>query len=230
MALNLTTAQAAVITACDTSLETAFQTGVLNNGSAFLPAMTGYSSDQTIGGGIAAKAASIRTLIKQSYEAGFAALITGMAASPISSFCNLSKAAYSRNGSTGQTVSTGSSSILNFDTKEYDTDNAVTVGASWHFTVPTGKSGVYRVSASCSLSTGAVTPDVFLAIYKNNGEIRRGNRGSLAISQVGGFTVSGSLNCAAGDTLDVRIFQNSGGSLVTEAAPATFWITIEGPF
>jgi hypothetical protein len=80
-ALNLTSAQATIITNVATSLEAAFTSGVLNNGSAFLPAMTGYSNDTTIGGGIAANAAGNRTLIKQSFQSALASLLVNISSS-----------------------------------------------------------------------------------------------------------------------------------------------------
>jgi|694.fasta_scaffold00313_35 hypothetical protein len=53
-------------------------------------------------------------------------------------------------------------SQINYDTKNFDTHNAVTTGASWKFTAPV--SGIYRVNTSLYYSAGANTN---VNIHKN---------------------------------------------------------------
>lgn len=43
--------------------------------------------------------------------------------------------------STGQSIPRDSTTVVNFATKDEDTHNAVTTGASWRFTTPAGKGG-----------------------------------------------------------------------------------------
>jgi hypothetical protein len=129
-----------------------------------------------------------------------------------------------------QTIGTGSFTIINFDTQEYDTDSAVTTGASWKYTVPTGKGGIYHVSASTNL-TPAATGQSILAVYVNGSEKRRG----VHLQQSGallflGPHVSADVKVNAGDTIDVRLFQDSGGNQTTEASASCTWVTIHRVF
>lgn len=63
-------------------------------------------------------------------------------------------------GASGTSTST---TPINFSSKEYDTHNAVTTGASWRFTAPI--SGIYAVNVWVNI-TGAIA--TFLYIYKNS--------------------------------------------------------------
>lgn len=60
--------------------------------------------------------------------------------------------------------------IIDFDHIDWDTDSAVTAGASWKFTVPATKLGLYQVtySASWDSSSAVVAGDqIWLGIDKN---------------------------------------------------------------
>ena len=96
-------------------------------------------------------------------------------------------------GAISATVST--TAPFQWNTKQFDTHNAVTTGASWRFTAPI--SGTYRVSAACAIT--ASIQDV--AVYKN---------GSLTPSTLFAanptYSLSGStsIQLLAGEFIDVR--------------------------
>ena len=87
---------------------------------------------------------------------------------------------------------------VNFDSKEYDSHNAVTPSATvWNFTAPV--SGVYSVSVWYGLTTGTTT---YLYIYKNGSKYKSiaSNTGT-SNSTAGGAT---SLRLNAGDYIELR--------------------------
>lgn len=62
---------------------------------------------------------------------------------------------------------TGTASILNLETKDYDTWTACSVGSGWRFTAPVG--GYYLVSATLVLTAAAswtYTEKAYLYLYK----------------------------------------------------------------
>lgn len=127
----------------------------------------------------------------------------------------------------GQVVTDSASTIINFDTVEIDTDGIVTVGAAWKvtFTEP----GTIVVKASVAVDyAGVLNFDSFLIICKSGAEYRRGARASAAVPGVGASYVEGVSVCAdvrvgAGDYLDIRCYQKSGGNKLLEAyGPSNF--------
>jgi hypothetical protein len=131
------------------------------------------------------------------------------------------------NTSAGQSLPLGTSTTINYSTKEADTDNAVTVGASWVFTCPAGKGGYYSVTASAGFTaTGASTTDVMLQCFKNAVEIQRGNRlVAPASPNVTYLVLAGLAQLAAGDTLHIQMYTGSATE-TTEAYAATNRVSI----
>jgi hypothetical protein len=119
----------------------------------------------------------------------------------------------------GQSIPNGIFTIINYDTKEIDTHLAVTTGSSWKFTAPV--SGYYHVDAEilfAATNTWADGEAGNLSIIVNgNTNIeralhRKDNYGSSAsiMMFLGGSTA---LYLSAGDYIDVRVIQYSGGAL-----------------
>jgi hypothetical protein len=109
----------------------------------------------------------------------------------------------------GQSIANNLVAIVDFEDKIYDTHNAVTIGASWHFHAPVG--GYYAVAAGIlfsSTNTWADGEDGQIQIFKNGAAHsyidRKDNYGSAA---------SVYMHLAATETIDIRIFQTSGGAL-----------------
>jgi hypothetical protein len=98
---------------------------------------------------------------------------------------------------------TQSPGIVNYDTRDYDTHNAVTTGASWRFTAPI--SGIYKVQAG--IYSGAADA---IALYKNGVIVNRLSETTASIQQNGSTEIY--LN--AGDYVH---FQNTVGSLVANS-------------
>lgn len=110
-----------------------------------------------------------------------------------------------------QSISNSTQTILNFSNLEKDSTGSVSTGASWKFTAPI--SGEYRVSVIIEWA-GNVTGQRNLALWKNGVQFKALDLNltppsSTAFMQQGTATVS----MLAGDYIDVRVFQASGGSL-----------------
>jgi hypothetical protein len=121
--------------------------------------------------------------------------------------------------SVSQALGNGTSDIINFSTKDYDSHNAVTTGASWKFTAPV--SGKYEVSAGTMINAFLAVP-VSIALYKNGSSV-----GVLDYMQISGGAVkrvvgSTSVSLNAGDYIDVRINVGAAGQSTIGAAGFTF--------
>lgn len=129
----------------------------------------------------------------------------------------------------GQSVSNASLTIIDFGTKDFDSHGAVTTGASWKFTAPI--SGKYRVTANLTTtSTGNFSAAEYIEnrIYKNGSiyaaKLQSDFNGSTSNKSV---QISASINLLAGDYIDIREYQTSGGSMPLESASGYNWIDIE---
>lgn len=127
----------------------------------------------------------------------------------------------------GQTLTTTTNTIIDYDNKILDTHNAVTTGASWKFVTPI--SGLYLVSAQYLLidSSGTITGDERVDIdilVDGSPVIRRDHRQNGANSP--DVSIVRPIQLLAGQEVQVRGFQNSGGSLSLSIGSEFNWISI----
>lgn len=122
-------------------------------------------------------------------------------------------------GTTTPSMTGGTNTIVNFLNKQYDSNNAVTVGASWKFTVPTGFGGIFHVSAAADIGSMGATAEAFISIYQNGNEVRRANRATYASATNVGLSVSSDILCADGDFLDIRVYVGTTSSLEIATTP-----------
>lgn len=128
-----------------------------------------------------------------------------------------------------QTLATGTTTIIDFSTKDSDSHGAVTTGSSWKFTAPAA--GTYRVSAGLIGSTSAAWnagENWQLFVYKNGSvDIALGiyicQATATNISAVNG---SGEVNLLAGDYIDIRAVQNTGSNHDVAADNSFNYVTI----
>lgn len=130
----------------------------------------------------------------------------------------------------GQSIATSTTTIVDFEDKEYDTHNAVTTGASWKFTAPIA--GYYQIAGRITYGGTAAFDDGELAlidIYKNGAQYRRidfhrmeASPASVTISLGGSVTVK--MN--AGDFIDLRTFQDNTGSSTLSSTSALNWVQV----
>lgn len=125
-------------------------------------------------------------------------------------------ARYSTNA--GQSIPNASFTIVDFEDKTFDTHTAVTTGASWKFTCPTGQGGPYRVAAALlftSTATWAAGEVAELTIYKGGVHYSTLDRKTLESATTLYRDLHGSdiVYLSAGENFDIRVYQGSGGAL-----------------
>ena len=118
----------------------------------------------------------------------------------------------------GQSIDNATATIVDFEDVSIDTDSAVTVGAAWKFTCPAGKAGYYLVTAVIAFDTSATWAAgelVILYLYKNNALysvlLRKTQESATTLYNMP--PGSDVVYLAAGDYIDVRVNQGSGGAL-----------------
>lgn len=118
--------------------------------------------------------------------------------------------------STSQTLTTGVSTKVNFDTVIYDTDSAFNTTTK-SYTIPTGKGGKYRFSGTLMLKATTGTYECTSSFNKNGSIIRThyGSGKSGTANVANSWTFEYTENLAAGDVVYIQIWQASGGNLDT---------------
>jgi len=115
--------------------------------------------------------------------------------------------------SAAQSLSNNTGTKITWDTEDYDTDAFHSTSSNTsRITVPSGKAGKYRITATGSFANSA-TGQRYLAFYKNGTMI-------LVFSRLGGFSSFDTAACgtidvnlSVGDYIELEAFQNSGGAL-----------------
>lgn len=136
-------------------------------------------------------------------------------------------AAYATNA--GQSITTGAViAIVDFEDVISDPLGLVATGASWAFTCPS--SGLYLVSAMVLFDTAAAWASGERGLMQAfvNGTLartldRRDNYNTTNFAVLSG---TGPLLCNAGDTIDVRVAQNSGSNIALTADVLNNYVTI----
>lgn len=116
----------------------------------------------------------------------------------------------------GQSISSGSTTIINFEDKVEDTHNAVTTGASWKYTAPVRQRVDVDVRALLVSSSWTAGNTIELYLFKNGSEYARLRIKRIETTGTYQFLADGQaqgISLAAGDYIDVRIAQNSGSSI-----------------
>lgn len=118
--------------------------------------------------------------------------------------------------STNQNSST--STPINFDSKEFDTHGAVTVGATWKFTAPA--SGLYAVS----IYNNGTTASMSLAIYKGGSSAKGLAFNNASVAQMNGSTT---IRLLAGEFIDIRpsVSSTTTGGALTASTTSNISIT-----
>ncbi len=128
------------------------------------------------------------------------------------------------------TNGTGSATLIDFGTKDFDLLNSVTTGASWKFTAPAP--GYYEMCAMILLSatTGwADTEAMEVTIYKNGSAHQRiSYRESFGSgSQLASGNGCGTVQLNATEYIDLRITQLNGSNINMFPNAQYNWVTIK---
>ncbi len=135
-------------------------------------------------------------------------------------------ARYSTNA--GQSILNNTISIIDYEDKSYDDHGCVSTGASWKFTCP--RAGKVRVNAEATLASNAgwgLGETAYLSVFKNAVEFGRGPYDSPATATlVVDLSVGDVVDVLAGDTIDIRIFQLSGGTIALDTTSVRNFVSI----
>lgn len=128
----------------------------------------------------------------------------------------------------GQSIGTGlgSPTIVNFDTKVWDT-GLVTTGTSWKFQPLS--SGEFDISTAVQFALTTSTLVANLHLYKNGSGYRRlchtfKSSGSSDYTWIGGTTA---IKLLSTDYIDIRVEHNSGGSYSLDTTAGANYISIK---
>lgn len=136
-------------------------------------------------------------------------------------------AARYRTGSS-QAFPTSTRTVVNFDTKDFDTHNAVTTGSGWKFTAPVA--GKYRISSFVEcLGTHAAGNIVQMSIGVNTQTAETVMLDAWRVYSAGYSTeTSGSTtyHLNAGDYVSLTMWHNASSLLLASTASRA-WIAIE---
>lgn len=139
---------------------------------------------------------------------------------------NITTIAASVLASSGQSIPNNTNTIITFNsTKIFDTHGAYTTGANGFFTAP--ETGYYQANLTVAWASNSFTAGNSLVIffYKNGSQY---SRATLNIQSTLSFQpnhqFSDVVYLAKGDTLDPRIFQNSGGARSLDTSDTYFTI------
>lgn len=128
----------------------------------------------------------------------------------------------------GQSITTGANRLIQFDTKDYDTHNAVTTGASWKFTAPT--KGKYNISAITTTASTAWSANNTSGIYVYKNGVQHALVGvvwmqAALTSAIYMVTASLDVDLNAGDYIDLR--QNVPANTTLETSAGFNWVNIK---
>jgi hypothetical protein len=130
----------------------------------------------------------------------------------------------------GQNIPNATMTIIDFEDVTYDPDSLVTVGAAWHFTA--AEAGYYAVEAMINFKGTDNWNDTdvgALSICKNGSDLFYLDwKDSYSATTDVYMALGGGdlVYLAAGDTLDIRVWQSSGGALALRAVGANNHVAI----
>lgn len=121
--------------------------------------------------------------------------------------------------SSGTTIADGANTKILFQTEDYDYNNNF---ASSTYTAPVA--GVYhfngRVGFATTIASGVLA---YLVLYVNGAETIYGNALSTAYTTASAFVISGDIKLNANDTVELWMYQDSGGTEATQASSVAVW-------
>ena len=163
-------------------------------------AITGQTAETSVADGDTilihdASASALRKMTKANFTAGV----------------GLAECSFRAYQSSSQDIPNATSTQVNLQTEDWDTDNAF---ASNTFTCPSDKAGKYIVVGAVRADTSWANTDQFnVMIYRNGASNTGGMSSSQVRSGVGHSGISVSIiDMSAGDTLKLYLYHNEGGS------------------
>jgi len=129
-----------------------------------------------------------------------------------------------------QSIANATTTIIDYGTVTFDPQTRITTGAAWKFTA--ALAGYYAVNASILLSptaTWAAGETGNLRLYKNGAfvsQLDRKDNFSGATAQLMSLHGSDLIFLVAGDSINIRVLQDTGGALALHTDAAFNYVTI----
>lgn len=115
-----------------------------------------------------------------------------------------------------QSIGSGAFVTVIFDTEAFDNDGMINLGSSTtHITI--SEAGLYQASSYVAIASN-VTGYRIITILQNN-VTQIFNATNAVNGNNSDMCISGTLVCAAGDTISVQVKQSSGSTLTTDGTP-----------
>jgi hypothetical protein len=115
--------------------------------------------------------------------------------------------------STDPSISNATWTIVTYDQENYDTDNFHSTSTNTsRITIPSGKAGKYEIFANIIFAPNG-TGDRYVSLLKNGNEQFRAYGAKPSSVSATTYTLYTVEDLAVGDYLEIRIYQDSGGSL-----------------
>ncbi len=109
----------------------------------------------------------------------------------------------------------GSLATINWTTKDYDTNNAMSSGT---YTVPTASPGKYQINAGLLITgTIALNNTLIMEIQKNGTVVSRSTQYLASTLTDAKVTISDIINCAAGDTIRIQVSTSATGPSIVSS-------------
>jgi hypothetical protein len=124
------------------------------------------------------------------------------------------------------TYGAGATTKVQFDNEVIDTNSAYDPSTNYRFTVPSGFAGNYLISTGLNIQSTTNGRAVRVAIYKNGGQLYQG--GYFLTSQYfqndqpNVATVSGVVNLAVSDYIEIYGFMYDGGNHTFKSSTSFF--------
>jgi len=125
--------------------------------------------------------------------------------------------------SSNQTISNETYTKVQFNTENYDTDNAYDNSSNYRFTIPSGEGGNYLISANLrfqSFSGGEIR-----LVVRINGTDKGYFNTDVASNIFHSVAITFIKNFSASDYIEIFAWQNSGGNLYVQGSSSEPLIT-----
>ena len=124
-----------------------------------------------------------------------------------------------------QSIGNSSMTVVNFDTKTFDSNSAVSTGVAWKFTAPT--TGLYSFDVSVRIGSGcswtASTTRQLQLLANGSSVVADLDFANDTISHTHAVTLRGStiIRLSANDFISAQVFQDTGGTCTINTGIAT---------
>lgn len=151
-------------------------------------------------------------------------LVINASKNPALTGLNISAVAARGISTSGQSLPTGVATVITLDSvKTFDTHSSLNA-ATGVFTAP--EYGYYQVSGSTMCNATLASNVAWIVYLYKNGTLYSSTDYRIAATTIVGRSISDLVLLNKGDTLDMRVLQNSGGAVVLNSSAGLNWLSV----